>query len=92
MTPKIDRKYLYRQNFSLTCASTYRYPRQVSQIQGAMAMKLRTASESVGWMNSVGPLTVSPHFPKPSEGSTKDNSTGTDGKRAESPDAVRVKT
>jgi hypothetical protein len=28
-------------------------------------MKLRTASESVGWMNSVGPLTVSPHFPKP---------------------------
>jgi len=27
-----------------------------------MPMKLRTATESVGWMNSVGPLTVSPSF------------------------------
>lgn len=25
-------------------------------------MKLRTASESVGWLNTVGPLTVSPRF------------------------------
>jgi hypothetical protein len=28
-------------------------------------MKLRTASESVGWLNSVGPLSTSPKFDAP---------------------------
>lgn len=36
----------------------------MSYVDVGTTMKLRTASESVGWMNSVGPLTVSPHFLK----------------------------
>lgn len=33
-------------------------------------MKLRKATESVGWLNSVGPLVESPRFPQPCSGQT----------------------
>lgn len=41
-------------------------PEEAAPVQETAAengMRLRTASESVGWMNSEGPLTTSPSFP-----------------------------
>lgn len=37
-------------------------PQSPAAAAPAETPRLRTASESVGWMNSVGPLTVSPSF------------------------------
>jgi hypothetical protein len=46
-------------------------------------MKLRTASETVGWMNSVGPLTVSPQFPKGQQTTNKDSNKNDGSKKKE---------